>query len=118
MQDCIDSVNNTQLTNSMYCASRVVCNNSSLNGTSSNWKADWAKFIGKSYAQVVGSNLATAKVKAQHISDNTNNTLAVKTETCTTSNQAQLTFSSQKKVSKCNSSDRNRISSRRYPKNV
>ena len=117
MQKCVDSVNSYNLTNNVYCASRVVCNSSSLNGTSCNWKADWARFIGKSYAQVVGSNLAKAKVMAQHISDNTNNSSVVETETCKPTNQTQPTFLTQKKVSVGNSSDRSQISSRRYPKN-
>ena len=88
------------------------------NGTSSNWKADWGRFIGKSYSQVVGSNLATAKVKAQHISCNTTNNLVVKPKTCRTKNTTQLTLSIQSKERHHNSSYRKQISSRRYPNTI
>ena len=106
MQSGTDSVNSSQLPNNVYCASRVVYNSILYNGTSSNWKADWARFIGKSYSQVMGSNLATAKVKAQHISCNTTNSLAVKPKTCRTKNTTQLTLSIQNKERHHNSSNR------------
>ena len=96
----------------IYCTSRVVCNSNLYNGTSSNWKADWARFIGKSYSQVVGSNLATAKVKAQQVSSNTTNSLAVKLKACRAKNMRQLTFPTQKKEIRHNSSDRKQKTSR------
>ena len=115
MHSCTDGVNSNQLLNSVYCASRVVHNSTLCNVNSSNWKADWARFIGKSDSQVVGSNLATAKVKAQHISCSTTNSLAVKPKTCRTKNKMQLTLSVRNKEKHYNSSDRKQISSRRYP---
>ena len=118
MQSCTDSVYSSQLHNNLYCASRIVYNSSLYNGTSSNWKADWARFIGKSYSQFVGSNLATAKVKAQQISSNTTNSLAVKPKTCRTKNMTQLTFSTQKREIQNKSSDRKQKPSRHYPNTI
>ena len=62
----------------MYYASRTLYSNKVCNGTSSNWKADWARLTGKSYAQVASSNLTKAKVKSPHISRNTVISLANK----------------------------------------
>ena len=118
MQSCTDSVYSSQLHNNVYCASRIVYNSSLYNGTISNWKADWARFIGKSYSQVVGSNVAAAKVKAQQISSNTTNSLAVKPKTCKTKIMTQLTSSTQKKEIHHNSSDRKQKSSRCYPNTI
>ena len=103
-QSCTDSVNSSKLPNNVYCASRVVYNSILYNGTSSNWKADWARFIGKSYSQVVGCN--------------TTNNLVVKPKTCRTKNTTQLTLSIQHKERHHNSSDRKRISSRCYPNTI
>ena len=93
-----DSGNSCEVPKHVYCTSRVVVNSNLYNGTSSNWKADWARFIGKSYSQVVGSNLATAKVKAQQVSTNNTNSLAVKLKTCRAKNVKQRTFLAQKKM--------------------
>ena len=56
-----DIVSSCHVPKNIYCTSRVVCNSNLYNGTSSNWKADWSRFIGKSYSQVVGSNLVKAR---------------------------------------------------------
>ena len=118
MQSCTDSVYSTRLHNNVHRASRIVHNSSLHNGTSSNWKADWARFLGKSYSQVVGSNLVAVKVKAQQISSNTTNSLVVEPKTCKTKIVTQLTFSTQKKEAHRNSSNRKKKSSRGYPNTV
>ena len=46
-----------------YNKSRVVYNSKTINGCSSNWKADWYRLQGKSYAQVVCSNLVNNSSK-------------------------------------------------------
>ena len=118
VQRCTDSVYSSQIPNNTYCASRIVYNSNLYNGTSSNWKADWARFIGKSYSQVVVLNLDTAKVKAQQISSNTKNSLAVKSKTCRAKNMTQLTFLTPKKEIHYNSSDRKQKPCRRYPNTI
>ena len=49
-------VNNVQKTGVSYTSTRFVYNTNTHNGCSSNWKADWSKFLGRTYAQVVSSN--------------------------------------------------------------
>ena len=36
-----------------FCNTRIVHSKNFKNGCSANWRADWAKFVGKTYAQVV-----------------------------------------------------------------
>ena len=40
----------------VYTKTRVISNYNVHNGCSNNWRADWSKFVGRSYAEVVSSN--------------------------------------------------------------
>ena len=113
---CNDSVHECHLSNKMYYATRTVYSNNLCNGTSSNWKADWARFTGKSYAQVVGSNLTT--VKSQQVSSNTTNSLAVKLKTCKAKSMEQHTFLTQKEGVHHNSSTGKQKPFRNYPNTI
>ena len=50
------NVNNAQNTHVSYTNTRLICNTNVHNGCSSNWRADWSKFVGRTYAEVVSSN--------------------------------------------------------------
>ena len=50
------NVNNAQNTHVSYTDTRLICNTNVHNGCSSNWRADWSKFVGRTYAEVVSSN--------------------------------------------------------------
>ena len=47
-----------------YCNTRIIHSNDLTNGCSSNWRADWARFVGKTYAQVLKINILAKYVKA------------------------------------------------------
>ena len=50
------NVNNAQNTHVSYTNTRLMCNTNVHNGCSSNWRADWPKFVGRTYAEVVCAN--------------------------------------------------------------
>ena len=56
MQNKAFNVNNSQNSHVLYTKTRVIFNPDVHNGCSSNWRADWSKFLGRTYAEVVGSN--------------------------------------------------------------
>ena len=50
------NVNNAQNNYVSYTNIRLICNTNVHNGCSSNWRAHWSKFVGRTYAEVVSSN--------------------------------------------------------------
>ena len=50
------NVNNVHKSCVSYTSTRFICNTNVHNGCSSNWRADWSKFLGRTYTQVVSSN--------------------------------------------------------------
>ena len=50
------TVNKKQNSDVVYTKTRVISNYNVHNGCSNNWRADWSKFVGRSYAEVVSSN--------------------------------------------------------------
>ena len=55
-QNKVFNVNKSQNSHVLYTKTRVICNPDVHNGCSSNWRADWLKFLGRTYAEVVVSN--------------------------------------------------------------
>ena len=49
-------VNNSQSSDVLYTKTRVICRSNLYNGCSSNWRADWPRILGRTYAEVVSSN--------------------------------------------------------------
>ena len=47
----------------LYNKTRVIHNSNANNGCSSNWRADWSRVLGRSFAQVLGSD----PVKCVHV---------------------------------------------------
>ena len=59
VQNVVNTVyNNSRSCSVLYNKTRVIYNSVVNNGCSSNWRADWSRLLGRSYAEVVGSNPA------------------------------------------------------------
>ena len=69
VRHCFKAVQNSFILNDArnvsYINTRLICNNNVHNGCSSNWRADWSKFVGRTYAEVVSSN-PSSKVNKNH----------------------------------------------------
>ena len=48
--------NNARNIHVSYTNTRFICNTNVHNGCSSNWRADWPKFLSRTYAEFVSSN--------------------------------------------------------------
>ena len=60
---CVNNGHNSQ----KYCKSRIVSSNVSSNGYSLNWRADWARLVGKTYAQVLNTTRSVKDDLRVHI---------------------------------------------------
>ena len=58
MQNDYTIVNSRQKCNVLYNKTKVTHSSNVNNGCISNWKADWYRLLGRSYAEVVSSNLS------------------------------------------------------------